>query len=253
MRTASRGTALALALVLAAAPLAVAAQNHGGQTAPHAAPPAAPRPAPRPPVQPRPAPPPPAQPRPAQPVHDESGFNFPNDVNARPLPPPKPVTRPVPPAPGTNHAPANYRQPSFYASGSGGPYHGTFHGPVVRNPHHWHGWGWNHGVPWYPSPIYWGGGFWGPFAIGSLAAAALFGSIVDYQNQMIYPSYEVLPDSPGAQLLQNYGLQQTQCGPPNLVVIWGPDNSVICAFPNDLVAPGNYEMDPSTLTIVSSS
>jgi hypothetical protein len=51
--------------------------------------------------------------------------------------------------------------------------------------------------------------------------------------------------------LENYGLEQTECGPPNLVVIWGPDNSVICAYPNDLVGPGNYELDPETLTIVS--
>jgi len=46
-------------------------------------------------------------------------------------------------------------------------------------------------------------------------------------------------------------LTQTPCGPPNLVVILGPDNSVICAYPNNLVAPGEYSLDPSTLTIVS--
>ena len=100
---------------------------------------------------------------------------------------------------------------------------------------------------------YWGGGFWGSLALAELAGALLFGSIVDDQDQLIYPSYQVEPDSPGAQLLQNYGLQQTPCGPPNLVVIWGPDNSVICALPNDTVGPGNYELDPSTLTIVSQS
>ncbi|MFY9663523.1 MAG: hypothetical protein WAK19_03635 [Candidatus Cybelea sp.] len=43
----------------------------------------------------------------------------------------------------------------------------------------------------------------------------------------------------------------TSCVPPNLVVIWGPDDSVICAYPNNLVAPGNYKRDPATLTIVS--
>jgi hypothetical protein len=51
--------------------------------------------------------------------------------------------------------------------------------------------------------------------------------------------------------LQNYGLQQTPCGPPDLVVIWGPDNSVICAYPNNLVGPGNYGVDPSSLTLIS--
>lgn len=43
----------------------------------------------------------------------------------------------------------------------------------------------------------------------------------------------------------------TSCVPPNLVVIWGPDDSVICAYPNNLVAPGNYKRDPATLTMVS--
>jgi hypothetical protein len=89
--------------------------------------------------------------------------------------------------------------------------------------------------------------------MSGLATGLLFGSIVDYQDQAIYPSYQIEPSSPGAELLQNYGLQQTECGPPNLVVIWGPDNSVICAYPNDLVGAGNYELDPTTLTIVSQS
>jgi hypothetical protein len=52
-------------------------------------------------------------------------------------------------------------------------------------------------------------------------------------------------------LLQNYQLQQVPCGPPDLVVIYGPDNSVICAAPNTIVAPGYYNLDPTTLTIVS--
>jgi hypothetical protein len=98
--------------------------------------------------------------------------------------------------------------------------------------------------------VYWGGGFWGPFALGALTDALLFGSIADDREQLIYPSYQVEPDSPGEQLLQDYGLQQTQCGQANLVVIWGPDNSVICAFPNYSVAPGEYEVDPSTFTLL---
>src|SRR5580704_16905314 len=48
---------------------------------------------------------------------------------------------------------------------------------------------------------------------------------------------------PRGELLENYGLQQTQCGPADLVVIWGPNNSVICTYPNNLVAPGNYQLD----------
>lgn len=208
----------------------------------------------------RPAPPP----RPTPPV--QGGFNFNHDivprrppVPQRPVAPPQrpvgPPQRPIAPpqrpvAPPQRPVAPNYPHAPFNAGN--GPYHGQFHGRPVPNPQHWNGsWGWNHGVVWRPAPTYWGGGFWGPFAIGALTGALLFGSIVDYQQQVIYPSYRIEPDSPGEQLLQNYGLQQTPCGPPNLVVIWGPDNSVICAFPNDLVAPGNYELDPTTLTIVS--
>jgi hypothetical protein len=166
-----------------------------------------------------------------------NGFSFPHETNVAPVPP--------------QHAATTYKSATFSGSGSGGPYRGEFHGPVIYNPHHWRGWGWNHGIHWYPAPIYWGGGFWGPFAISGLTTGLLFGSIIDYQDQAIYPSYQTLPSSPGAELLENYGLEQTECGPPNLVVIWGPDNSVICAYPNDLVGPGNYELDPETLTIVS--
>jgi hypothetical protein len=132
---------------------------------------------------------------------------------------------------------------------STGPYH-NWRGPIVYNPHRWRSWGWNHGVIWYPVPYYWGGGFWGPWGLSG-TGYSLFGSIIDYDDHDIYPSYEIGPTSPGAQLLADYGLTQTECGPPNLVVIWGPNNSVICAYPNNLVSPGNYELDPATLTIQS--
>jgi hypothetical protein len=118
----------------------------------------------------------------------------------------------------------------------------------IGNPaFHGSAWGWNRGVAWRPAPTYWGGGFWGALAFSS--GAALFGelSLAD----QTYDSYEVYPDSPGATLLDNYQLIQTPCGPPGLVVIWGPDNSVICAYPNGTVGPGEYDIDPSTLTLVS--
>jgi hypothetical protein len=114
--------------------------------------------------------------------------------------------------------------------------------PVFRGP----AWGWNRGNVWAPQVGYWGGGFWGGFAIGS---GLFFGSLVD--NGVTYNSYQINDDSPGATLLENYHLQQTQCGPPDLVEIYGPDNSVICAYPNDIVDAGEYTLDPSTLTIVS--
>jgi hypothetical protein len=120
---------------------------------------------------------------------------------------------------------------------------------VISNPRYNGGsWGWNRGVVWNPAPRYWGGGFWGPFALG-VATAAIFGSI--YYDDETLDSYQVYADTPGAQLLENYQLTQVPCGPPDLVVIFGPDNSVICAEPNNLVSPGEYQLDPSDLTIVS--
>ncbi|MGA8796443.1 MAG: hypothetical protein WB526_05150 [Candidatus Cybelea sp.] len=189
----------------------------------------------------------------APPAPSQHGFSFPNESNVRPIPPPRPVAQPVSNGTGANRAPTNYVHSPVNGNVTGGPYRGQFHGRVIHNPRRWGGWGWNRGIHWYPAPIYWGGGFWGPFAFGGLGAGLLFGSIIDYQDQSIYPSYQIEPSSPGAELLENYGLQQTECGPPNLVVIWGPDNSVICAYPNDLVGAGNYELDPTTLTIVSQS
>ncbi|HTV73292.1 MAG TPA: hypothetical protein VME66_06295 [Candidatus Acidoferrales bacterium] len=203
-------------------------------------------------------------PRPApqirQAAPNTGGFDFSHDISTRPpapqprpaVAPQRPVTpqQPAPPRSGARQTtPHTYRHAPNVAGT--GPYSGHFQGPTITNPHHWNGsWSWNRGVVWQPAPIYWGGGFWGPLAVAALSGA-LFGSIVDDQDQVIYPSYPIEPDSPGAQLLDNYGLTQTPCGPENLVVIWGPDNSVICAYPNNVVSPGNYEVDPSTLTLVS--
>jgi hypothetical protein len=116
--------------------------------------------------------------------------------------------------------------------------------------HGYSAWGWNAGVAWYPSPIYYGGAFWGAFAVGAVTSAAIYGSVVA-ANNVTLTSYAVEPQSPGAKLLQSYQLTQTQCGVPNLVVIYGPNSSVICARPNQLIAAGNYSVDPTTLTIVS--
>lgn len=215
--------------------------QHSPPSAPgyHAAPAPAYHPAPAPVYHP--APPPPSHPT-------NGGFSFPHETNARP-----PAVYPsrVAPRPGYHVAPQqsyvrNYPPHVPYRSG---PYR-YWRGPVLSNRHRWGWWGWNHGVVWYPVPYYWGGGFWGPWVIG-VTGVVLFGSIIDYDNYTIYPSYEIEPTSPGAQLLNDYGLTQTQCGPPNLVAIWGTDNSVICAYPNNLVAPGNYELDPATLTLQS--
>jgi hypothetical protein len=141
----------------------------------------------------------------------------------------------------------------------GQQYHGStytsngtaYHGAYVTNPvyGHYPAWGWNSGVAWYPAPYYYGGGFWGAMAIG-VTSAAVYGSIVAANNVTV-TSYQIQPDSPGAKLLESYKLTQTPCGPAGLVVIYGPNNSVICAVPNQLVSAGNYSVNSSSLTIVS--
>jgi hypothetical protein len=131
-------------------------------------------------------------------------------------------------------------------------YGGTaYHSAYVTNPVYgaYPAWGWNAGLAWYPAPYYYGGGFWGAMAIGA-TTAAVYGSIVAANNQVV-TSYQVQPDSPGAKLLASYKLTQTPCGPPNLVVINGPNNSAICAFPNTTVTAGTYAVDSSNLTIIS--
>jgi hypothetical protein len=148
-------------------------------------------------------------------------------------------------ATGTNAYGQTYHSSTYVNNGY------VYHGAVVGNPvyHGYPVWGWNGGTAWYPAPIYYGGGFWGPYAIG-VTTAALYGSIVAANNATI-ASYQVQQSSPGAKLLTSYQLTQTPCGPAGLVVIYGPNSSVICAHPNQLVAAGNYSVNSSNLTIVS--
>lgn len=102
---------------------------------------------------------------------------------------------------------------------------------------------------WYPAPFYWGSGFWGPWMTGTIASNSQEGAIVQDQTNVTYPSYRIGIGSPGEELLVDYDLEQTPCGAANLVVIWGPENSVVCARPNGQVRAGNYSLDPETLTI----
>ena len=120
-------------------------------------------------------------------------------------------------------------------------------GFVIANPRYRAAaWGWNAGAPWVGYSNYWGDGFWGPFALGSLTG------LYDGQQQQ-FPYYQVAAASPGAQLLANYDLGQTPCGSSDLVVLYGPNNGTICAYPNAIVGPGNYTIDESSLTITSGS
>jgi hypothetical protein len=102
-------------------------------------------------------------------------------------------------------------------------------------------WWWNRGAAWNVNNRYWGGGFWGPFGLFTLTAGAAI------WNQTRY--FEPASGSPGWWLLQNYGLTAARCGPQNLVYIYGPNNSVMCAFPNMYVLAGFYYVDPATLQL----
>ena len=134
----------------------------------------------------------------------------------------------------------------YNTNGANAYYYG---GRVVVNPVYvGPAWGWNHGVVWAPYGTYWGGGFWGPFAVGA-TTAAIMGSVA-YANQT-YTSYAVSSGSPGSTLLSNYGLRQVPCGPPGLVVIYGPNFGIICAYPNARVAAGSYAVNVNNLTLQS--
>ena len=250
---------IAIVLMLALPLPVLAQQRGGGKPASGGGTRPAPQTRPAAPAQ-RPAPPP--QTRPAQPGYDlnRDTQRPPNNAPNRPpvnnpgyRPPPNntrpnpPAQRPNPPAqrpnpPAQRPPNPNYRPPGYRPARP----------PVVIVNPIYHGrpsWYWNRGVAWYPSPLYWGGGFWGSLAIAA-TSAAVFGYIYGSSGDQ-YVSYQVQPNSPGAQVLQAYQLTQTPCGPPDLVVLYGPDNSVICAYPNNLVSAGAYSVDPSTLTISS--
>lgn len=110
--------------------------------------------------------------------------------------------------------------------------------------------GWNGGVVWAPVPYYWGGGFWGPWAWG-MTSVYVYGEVHDEENDVTYNSYQVQPGTPGQTFLESYKLVQVKCGPPDLVVVYGPENSVICANPNEYVGVGEYQLDTASLSLIS--
>jgi hypothetical protein len=86
-------------------------------------------------------------------------------------------------------------------------------------------------------------------AIG-VTSAAVYGAIVDEDTHVTYNSYEVQPGTPGETFLTSYQLTQTQCGPAGLVVVYGPENSVVCAQPNQYVGAGEYRLDTASMDLV---
>jgi hypothetical protein len=126
----------------------------------------------------------------------------------------------------------------------------TRNNTFVNNPVYGGGgaYGWNGGMAWYPAGAYWGGGFWGAMAIGA-TTALVYGAVVDDDTHVTYNSYEVQPGTPGETFLTSYHLTQAPCGPEGLVVVYGPENSVICAQPNENVGVGEYRLDTTTLNL----
>ncbi len=123
---------------------------------------------------------------------------------------------------------------------------------VVINPRGYSSWGWNRGVSWSPNVSYWGGGFWGPFAAGALLTGVTSAAINAAANNN-NPTYVVIErDSPGYNLFSSYNLTQVECvDDGTLVFINGPQGSAVCARPNNMVAAGYYEVNPSDLTLVA--
>ena len=122
-------------------------------------------------------------------------------------------------------------------------------GNIVVNPRpNWGGWGWNRGNPWAPNYDYWGGGFWGGFAVGAFTTAVT-GAIINSNDD---PTYVVIQqDTPGYYLFDSYGLTQIQCDTSlDLVFIYGPQNTLMCATPNSVVIAGYYDVDPEDLVLI---
>jgi hypothetical protein len=155
----------------------------------------------------------------------------------------------VPSSPWRPNRPPNFRppqsnvRPPTWSTAPRPPWarnNGHRRGSILVNPRPiGPNWGWNAGRPWVANPGFWGGGFW-----GSLAAFTVAGAI---WNQTRHTSPMV--GSPGWVLFQNYGLTPARCGPQNLVYIYGPNNSVMCAYPNMYVLAGFYYVDPATLQL----
>jgi len=118
---------------------------------------------------------------------------------------------------------------------------------VIVNPNWNRGnWWWHGGNPWYPNPAYWGGGFWGNLAVG-VTSAAVAGAVAGSVAGSSSPT--VVVNSPGGQLLSTYGLVQVPCS-GNVVVIYGPSSSVVCAQPTSAVPAGSYTIDSNSLSLI---
>lgn len=126
---------------------------------------------------------------------------------------------------------------------------------IINYPYYydddWNDWWWNDGRRWHSDDNYWGGGFWGNF-LASMVTLGLTSAIINADNSNDAPNYVVIKEnSPGYYLFNNYGLTQVQCDTSeDLVFIYGPQNSLICAFPNENVPAGSYDVNQEGLLLV---
>lgn len=124
-------------------------------------------------------------------------------------------------------------------------------GNIIINPRpERNSWGWHGGNPWSPNYNYWGGGFWGGFAVGAVTTAVT-GAIIN-SNSSSNTTYVVIEkDTPGYYLFDSYQLTQVECNTSqNLVFIYGPQDTLMCANPNSVVSGGYYDVDPEDLVLV---
>ena len=161
----------------------------------------------------------------------------PSHADSGPVSRPDPISRPIDPGQPSRppNSPPVQPLPRYQAKTPGkvaSSNTSTQNSPPDQSD--WYAWSWDNDLAWSVAPSYWGDGFWGPLAFGLGASA-----------------YLAAQGSPGYRLLQDYGLQQTPCGPPGLVEIIGPNDSEICASPNAFVAAGVYYVDVSMLTLYS--
>ena len=120
---------------------------------------------------------------------------------------------------------------------------------IINHPYYnWYDWHWNNGRRWYPDNNYWGGGFWGNF-LASMITLGLTSAILDSNEA---PKYIIIKEnSPGYYLFSNYGLSQVPCDTlQDLVFIYGPQNSLMCAIPNENVPSGYYEVNTESLVLI---
>ena len=119
---------------------------------------------------------------------------------------------------------------------------------IINHP--FYNWKWNDGRRWYSDDYYWGGGFWGNF-LANMVTVGLTSSIIDGNDYNKNSNYVVIKEnSPGYRLFNNYGLTQVQCDTsPDLAFIYGPQDSLICALPNETISAGYYDVNIKDLVL----